>query len=322
MPNPLSPFKAPARRFIASASRIPLIPKLSKTSFTFPPLFFTFSKPLSTISNACTGLSLKALANSFVLTPAVLANAANSFPPPITAFCILVMVCVIALPPASASIPTVLIAAAKPNTSASVILVCFPIPDKRCDISTIAFSFVAKLFPNSTIVEPKFLILSWLVPITAMNCAKLVAPSSADRFVVAPKSAIVLVKSTIFSVLIPNCPAISPILANWLALTGICVDKSKNPCLILFSCSGLPSTVFTTPAKSLSKFIAARPAKSIPAVIPLVAFVIASPVFDIPCPRFWIFVPALLNFWEISANLPPLFLNAVCVFSTASLNLK
>ena len=129
LPNPLSPSNAPESLFIASASRIPDTPNDSSTSLTFPPLSFTCFRPLRTSSKASTGRLLNALANSPALTPAALANLPKFSPPDITAFCIFVITCVIALPPASASIPTVLIAAANPNTSASDILVCLPIPD-------------------------------------------------------------------------------------------------------------------------------------------------------------------------------------------------
>ena len=322
LPNPLSPSSAPESLFMASASRIPVTPNDASTSLTLPPLSFTFLRPLRTNPSASTGRLLKALANSPALTPAALANLPKFSPPDITAFCIFVITCVIALPPASASIPTVLIAAANPNTSASDILVCLPIPESRCDISTIDFSLVAKLFPNSTNVEPRFLILLWLVPITAMNWAKLAAPSSLLKFVVAPKSAIVFVKSTMFSVLIPNCPATSPILANSFALTGISVERFKKLCLILSNCCGVASTVLTTPAKSLSKLIALLAANNIPEDIPAVALVKPSPTPDIFCPRTCALVPTSLNLWAVSANLPPLFLNAEWVFSTASLNLK
>ena len=76
------------------------------------------------------------------------------FPPEVTAFSMAVRVWVMAVPPASASMPTEDSAADSPMIWASVSPASVPAEAKRLAILVISLSLVAKLLPNATIVEP------------------------------------------------------------------------------------------------------------------------------------------------------------------------
>jgi len=67
----------------------------------------------------------------------------------------------------------------------------------------------------------------------------------------------VSVKERTSLVLMPSCPAASETAAISVALEAVDFDKSRMPCLIVDSCSSVPSTVFLTPAKASSKSTAA-----------------------------------------------------------------
>ena len=88
------------------------------------------------------------------------------------------------------------------------------------------------------------------------NCAIAVAASLAEIFVESPNLTIVSVNAIIFSVFTPNCPAASATPAISVALLAVASDKSSIPCFIFSNCSSVPSTVFVTPVKAVSKFIA------------------------------------------------------------------
>ena len=94
-------------------------------------------------------------ANSRADIPATDANSSRSSPPFATAFSISVIVCVIAVPPASASMPTEDIAAASAMISGSVNPANSPADARRVAIATISASVVAKLLPRPTITEPR-----------------------------------------------------------------------------------------------------------------------------------------------------------------------
>ena len=112
-------------------------------------------------------------------------------------------------PPISASTPTDERAVARPKISPCVNPICVPAPANRKAISVISDSVVAKLFPKSTIADPRLLNLSCGNLVMLANLARDVAACSADMFVDSPMSIMVFVKLTTFSVLIPNCPAAS-----------------------------------------------------------------------------------------------------------------
>ena len=96
-----------------------------------------------------------AVLKSSALIPATSANCSNESPPCSTASCILDITVDIADPPASASIPTLDNAPAKPSICASLMSTCFPAPASRSPISTISDSVVARLFPSETTVDPR-----------------------------------------------------------------------------------------------------------------------------------------------------------------------
>ena len=87
-------------------------------------------------------------------------NGSKALTPVSVASCICTINLENADPPASASIPTEDKAAANPTMSPSDIPICLPAPASRKPISVISDSVVAKLFPKSTMAEPRLLNLS------------------------------------------------------------------------------------------------------------------------------------------------------------------
>ena len=94
------------------------------------------------------------LANSSDDSPATVANFCRSSPPAATADSIADSVWVIAVPPASASIPTEDIAVARPRISWLVKPANVPEAAKRLAMLTMSDSVVAKLFPRATTELP------------------------------------------------------------------------------------------------------------------------------------------------------------------------
>ena len=92
--------------------------------------------------------------NSLLLIPDTSAKLFKESPPFVAARFILESKVENAVPPASASIPTLDNAPEKDMICASVILTCEPAPAIRIDMSTISDSVVARLFPSATTVEP------------------------------------------------------------------------------------------------------------------------------------------------------------------------
>src|SRR5699024_184201 len=95
--------------------------------------------------------------------PDTLANPSSLSPPSITAELILDITFDIALPPASAFIPTPAIAAPSATISFSAIPTVVPVPDRRCEKFIISDSWAAILF-NFVIVKafyPLLLIVSY-----------------------------------------------------------------------------------------------------------------------------------------------------------------
>ena len=164
---------------------------------------------------------------------------------------------VMAVPPASALIPTEAIALAMPITSASLMFICLPTPARRADSSMISASVEAPLLPSWTRVAPSRSTLSVLVPMMFMNWAMLVAAWSALRFVVAPSWIIVSENFATSSRAMPSCPAASATAAIFAWVSGIerAMERSWSSSTPI--CSVVPSTVLVTPVKSDCQSMAA-----------------------------------------------------------------
>ncbi len=248
---------APADLKIESLSLVSLIP-ISSSIFIAespaspvsdkPPMNFC-KAPVASFSNACL--------NSAVVIPATDAKSSNSPLPVSTASCILTISLENDVPPAAASSPTELNEVANATMSLWLIPICVPAAPRFIDISTMSFSVVAKLFPNSTITEPNLSKSSWLICVTLANLANDEAASSALMFVATPISVIVFVKLNMFSVLIPSCPAASATAPSSVVVTPVSFDKPFSPSFIASSCSGVMSSdiVFWTPVQAESKSI-------------------------------------------------------------------
>ena len=117
------------------------------------------------------------------------------------------MVVDIAVPPASALIPTEVIAVANANISVSVNPATVPADAKRVAINAISSSCAAKLFPRSTIVEPSLSTSPQAVPVIFANLAIAVAASCADKLVESPNITIVSVNLVIS---FPDSPSGTP----------------------------------------------------------------------------------------------------------------
>ena len=244
--------------------RIPESPNSSNTEIVSSPFSFIFPSPPMKALIASIGSLPHISANSEADTPAIFANVSRSSPPADTALLIAVIVWVIAVPPASALMPTEDIAVDNARISCSDNPATVPADARRVAISTISRSVVAKLLPRSTMVLPSLEYSSAVVPVMLANLASAEAASSAERFVASPKSIMTRVKSSTSSVAIPNCPAASATAAISVVDAGISSAMSNMPCRSAASCSVVPSTVFSTPAKALSNstaaFVAATPA--------------------------------------------------------------
>ena len=191
----------------------PFIPNFPRVAETLPPSSFTVASPLIKSCKAATGLVFHVSAKLCADTPATLAiNSRSSVVPSLksaTAVLIEVRVCVMAVPPASAWIPTELIAAASARISVSDSPTIVPADASLVAISVISDSVVAKLFPRATIVDPSLSTFALPVPVIFVNLARAVAASSADKLVVSPSMTIVRVKFSISSADTPSCPAAS-----------------------------------------------------------------------------------------------------------------
>ncbi|MNW50215.1 hypothetical protein D3C74_276620 [compost metagenome] len=201
-----SPISSPAedKRNSESASRIPVIPSSVRIAFTDSPSAPALPKPMTNDSNAAPASSRQAVWNAEEVIPAVLANKSRVSPPVSTLAPIRFIVIDMAEPPASASIPTDDIAADMPMICPSDKPICTPAPARRIDIAIISASVVAKLLPSPTSVEPSLSTSLSEVPVMFAKRAKLVAASSADKFVDSPKSIIVLVNPTMSAAPTPN----------------------------------------------------------------------------------------------------------------------
>ena len=122
---------------------MPLSPNSSKTKTAFSPFSSKLPKPLINACSASIGRFPHISAKLVADIPATLANFSKSLPPRATAVSIALNVCVIAVPPASASIPTEDMAAANASVSASVKLAILAPAASRLVIETISASVVA-----------------------------------------------------------------------------------------------------------------------------------------------------------------------------------
>ena len=203
---------------------IPVMPNFIKIASIFAPCSRAVLRPLIKACKASAGFSFQAFWNSSDVVPATLAIKARSSAESLvvneTALPIAVRVCVIAVPPASASIPTELIAVARPRISGAVRPANLPPAAKRLVISTMSRSVVAKLLPKSTTDDPNRLYSSDVKPRIFAILAIAVAASSALKFVDSPMSIIVREKVRISSALMPNWPATSATFAISTALAG------------------------------------------------------------------------------------------------------
>ena len=111
------------------------------------------------------------------------------------------------------------------------------------------------------------------------------------------------------SVSIPNCPAASPTAAISSAEDGISFDKSNIPCLSLFNCSSVPSTVLVTPVQALSYEIddfndapttAATPPLNTESLLPALSNLF--PKLLKLSPSFVMLFPAFINFSDWIIN--------------------
>ena len=134
--------------------RTPDMPNSSSTLMAFSPLSPSCATPSINAVSAVMGSPFHAAANSCAVIPATCAIFSRSAPPLATNVLIVLSVCVMAVPPASACIPTDDIAADNASICGSDNPASRPADAMRVDISVICDSVVAKLLPSATIVEP------------------------------------------------------------------------------------------------------------------------------------------------------------------------
>ena len=208
-----------------------------------------------------------AVVNSSALMPATRAKVSRVSPPLLAARSMALSVWVMAVPPASASMPTELIAVASARICASLMPASLPAEASLVAISSISLSVVAKLLPSATSDEPRRDVASSPLPMILVSRAIATAASSAVRLVLSPRSSIVRVKLAIFSVATPSCPAFSATAAIVVVETPVSAAMRLISSDIAASCSGVPSTVFLTPVKALSNSMLLSAAAVMPSPI-------------------------------------------------------
>ena len=184
------------------------MPRSSRIAFTFSPESFMRLRPSMNDCTALTGSFSHASANSCALMPVTLEMSSSASVAPslkfATLFPMLVSVWDMAVPPASASIPTEDMEAARARISVDDNPAIVPADARRVAIAMILASSVAKLLPRSTIAEPSLSTSSRLSPVMFMNLARDVAASCALTLVVSPSIIIVLVNFSISSAPTPS----------------------------------------------------------------------------------------------------------------------
>ena len=216
----------------------------------FLPSSLESDKPLMNKSRALIGSSFQAFANSLEDTPAAFANLPSSLPDSPTAPSIFLSTIVIAVPPASASIPKDDIVADNATICASVIPTWLPCAANRIAMDMISDSVVAIVLPSPTTELPNLSKSSCDIPTILANLANSELACSRERLVDSPKSIMVLVKLRIESFSIPNCPAASATPAISDAEAGSSFAISRIPFESLAYPSSDSSTVLRTPAKA------------------------------------------------------------------------
>ena len=118
---PSAPWSAAAdKRSSESDSRMPVIPSSARTPLVVMPCDSTPDSPLMNASSAIAGSLFQAAENCSADMPDTCANRDSDSPPSSTALPMRFIVCDMAEPPASASMPTEDMAVAMPITSPSV----------------------------------------------------------------------------------------------------------------------------------------------------------------------------------------------------------
>ena len=148
----------------------------------------------------------QASANCWALMPAVAAHVSSASPPFATSLSIWDMIWEMAEPPASALMPTEESAAENPRIWLSVMPIWLPEPAILMDISMMAASVVAELFPSPTSVAPSLSISSVAVPAMFMNCESCIEASSTPRFVDTDKSPTTDANLESWLDAMPSCP--------------------------------------------------------------------------------------------------------------------
>ena len=156
------------------------------------------------------------------------------------------------VPPAPASMPTLVTAALRASISASLMPALVPAAAMLCAMSVIFFSLVAKLLPRSTMALPKLLYRLASMPVTVANCASIVAASSLVMLVAVPSLAMTSVKPARFSLAIPSCPPTSAMPASSVVVMGMVLLMSRMLWPIASNSAALISLVLATPAMALS----------------------------------------------------------------------
>ena len=135
--------------------RMPVRPRSSSTSTALSPCSSRLPSPRINAVRAPSASVFHISANESADIPATSAKLCKESSPVATAFSMALSVCVMAVPPASASMPTEDIAAASAMICGSVNPASLPPEARRVPICVISDSVVAKLLPRSTITAPR-----------------------------------------------------------------------------------------------------------------------------------------------------------------------
>ena len=163
----------------------------------------------------------------------------------------------IAVPPASASIPTDPSDAEIPSICALVMPTCAPAPPMRIANAMMLDSVVAMLLPRPTMVAPNRSVSPCAICVMLAYCAICVIASSAFISVAMSRSAAVPATSMSLSLRMPSCPPRPTSSLIWLVLTVLTSLISRADCLSCSYSASVASTVLRTLAKLVSASIAA-----------------------------------------------------------------
>ena len=135
----------------------PVSPRSVRVRTALSPCSFSRPRPEMKEVRAETASCSHASANSSAVMPLSSAYFSSVSPPLATAFSMPLSVWVMAVPPASASMPTEDMAAASARIWGSLRPARVPADASRVAIRVISASVVAKLLPKSTMTEPSLL---------------------------------------------------------------------------------------------------------------------------------------------------------------------